>query len=151
MSRKKTKKPRISRNLVVAGLAVVALVIAVGAVIFSKNESTLNFGNRLITVEEVFSSSDKARGLSGRESILENQGMLFTYDEKGEHCIWMKGMNFPIDILWLDENKKVTQIAASVPPESFPSSFCPAEDAMYVLEVKSGLSRASGVDEGSQL
>lgn len=151
MGKKKTNK-KAKKNLIIAVGVLLIIIALIASVIFAKSEDTLSFGNRRITVEKVSSRHDKAKGLSGREYISEDRGMLFIYDEKGEHCMWMKDMNFPIDILWLDENKKVQQIAASVPPESFPDNFCPnGKDAKYVLEVKSGLSRDSGVDVGSQL
>lgn len=132
-------------------VVIVVILVATALAINTNYKSTLQFGNKTIAVEEVKSLRDKQKGLSGRESIADNRGMLFIYDEAGKHCFWMKDMKFPIDILWLDESRQVVYIAAHVPPESFPDSFCPPEDAKYVLEVKAGLSDQAGVDVGSQL
>jgi uncharacterized membrane protein (UPF0127 family) len=51
----------------------------------------------------------------------------------------MKDMNFPIDIIWLDKDKKVVYIVKNAPPESYPyEHFEPKEEARYVLEVAAG-------------
>lgn len=147
MSRRKKRFSAPKMFIVV----IVVILVATALAINTNYKSTLQFGNKTIAVEEVKSLRDKQKGLSGRESIADNRGMLFIYDEAGKHCFWMKDMKFPIDILWLDESKQVVYIAAHVPPESFPDSFCPPEDAKYVLEVKAGLSDQAGVDVGSQL
>lgn len=147
MSRRKKRFSAPKMFIVV----IVVILVATALAINTNYKSTLQFGNKTIAVEEVKSLRDKQKGLSGRESIADNRGMLFIYDEAGKHCFWMKDMKFPIDILWLDESKQVVYIAAHVPPESFPDFFCPPEDAKYVLEVKAGLSDQAGVDVGSQL
>jgi uncharacterized protein len=108
-------------------------------------------GSKKLSVEIVSSEVDRARGLSGRDSISDQEGMLFVFEETSKHCFWMKGMKFPIDIIWLDESWKVVHVAASVPPESYPSSFCPEKPARYVLEVQTGLTEKTGVSVGSQL
>lgn len=133
--------------------ACVLVLLAAVVAVFNEEvrQPTMKFGSRTIAIEEANSSRDRERGLSGREGITDSYGMLFDFERKGQHCMWMKDMHFPIDILWLDENKKVMEIASSIPPESFPSNFCPAEDATYVLEVQSGLSETAGVDVGEQL
>ncbi len=59
-------------------------------------------------------SEKRTRGLSYRESLGKNQGMLFVFEEVGRHGIWMKEMKFPIDILWLDSNLKVITIKKDV-------------------------------------
>lgn len=48
----------------------------------------------------------RQQGLSGREKLLPNTGMFFKFDTLEQQGIWMKDMNFSIDILWLDENCK---------------------------------------------
>ena len=133
---------------------VLGIAIILGGIYFwvdSADRGSLGFGNRSLKIEEVSSTEDKQLGLGGRQRIADDYGMLFVFQDSGKHCFWMKDMHFPIDILWLDESKKVIYIAAHVPPESFPASFCPDKDAIYVLEVQAGLAAKSGVDVGSQL
>lgn len=147
---------RNSRGRQVSKLAVGLAVLIVASLLLSAglhsfHKSALHFGDRKLTVEEATSDRAKAKGLGGRVYLPDNRGMLFVYDEDGKYCFWMKDMNFPIDILWLDESRRVIHIAAHVPPESYPSEICPPADARFVLEVRAGLSQESGVDVGSQL
>ncbi len=48
--------------------------------------------------------SEQVVGLSGRESLAADQGMLFIFPDKSEHNFWMKSMKFNIDLLWLSDN-----------------------------------------------
>lgn len=139
-----------NRQLLFYG-AIAAFLALVVLFAQANRNTTLEFGSRTLSVEKVKSEHDRARGLGGRESIADDYAMLFVYEDSGEHCFWMKDMNFPIDIIWLDEMKKVIYIAAYVPPESYPSSFCPPTEARYVLEVRAGLSDEASVDVGTQL
>ncbi len=66
--------------------------------------STIQIGETRYTVEVVDSDDKRALGLSGRESLLPEHGMLFLFDVKDTYAFWMKDMKFPIDIVWIDEN-----------------------------------------------
>lgn len=80
----------------------------------------------------------RALGLSGREELRENEGMIFIFPEEGHRQFWMKEMNFALDIIWLGEDKKVIDITKGARPESYPERFSPSMPAKYVLEVNSG-------------
>ena len=91
-------------------------------------------------------------GLSGREEISRDDGMMFVFDnETTERCFWMKGMNFAIDMIWLDADKKVVFIKENATPETYPESFCTDEPAQYVLEVVTGRAAQLGIEEGVEL
>ena len=84
------------------------------------------------TLEEQF------LGLSGRVSLPYRSGMLFVYEQPGIYGFWMKDMNFDLDFIWIDENNKIIDISHSVLPESYPQSYVPPSDVLYVLEVSAG-------------
>lgn len=108
-----------------------------------------------ITAEVAVRSSDQAQGLSNRDCLDDDRGMLFVYDKPKQStdiCFWMKGVNFPIDMVWLDQDKKVVHIEHNVQPESYPDkSFCPSMAAQYVLELGAGKSAELGLKAGEQL
>jgi uncharacterized protein len=65
--------------------------------------------------------------------------MLFVYDRDDKWPIVMKGMNYPIDIVWLNKDKEVVYIVKKAPPESYPyETFIPKQDSRYVIELPSG-------------
>lgn len=111
-------------------------------------KETNNLGLR---IEVAKTPEEKIKGLSGRESLDENAGLLFVYNEPGIYSIWMKDMNFPIDVVWLDEDYRIVDIAKDISPDSFPKIFEPAEPALYILEVNSGFTDKRGVEVGKRL
>lgn len=108
-------------------------------------------GGDVIEAEVVSTNVDRARGLSGREGLGENEGMLFVFSEPGKYGFWMKDMNFAIDILWLDDEGKIVHIEKDVHPETYPNSFAPDEDALYVLEILAGKAHEQGLVVGDML
>lgn len=75
-----------------------------------------------------------------RETINWDQAMLFVFEKEGKQAFWMKNVRFPIDILWLDRNKRIVHIEKNVPPcrkDPCPT-YSPSLEALYVLELKAG-------------
>lgn len=87
----------------------------------------------------------KTMGLSGTRALAESQGMLFTHERDDFWGIWMKEMNYPIDILWLDTSRQVVHIETGVDPSTFPQVFTPPVPARYVLEVAAGVVKKNNV------
>ncbi len=101
----------------------------------------------------VSTNDDQKRGLGKKESLPLNEGMIFVFDQPGVYSFWMKDMKFAIDIIWMDENKKVVDIAPNVVPEPGKSDrdltlYKPKESAKYVLEVNAGLSSLNNIQVG---
>jgi len=94
-----------------------------------------------IQAELVVNLKQKAQGLSGRESLADNQGMLFLYQEPGRYSFWMKGMNFPLDIIYI-YNNEIIEIFKNVPlkTEGEITEIFPAQIADKILEVNAGFS-----------
>lgn len=137
-------------------LLVVSTIILIASVFlftqsFSETPETIQIGEANLKVETALTEAERARGLSGRESLREDQGLLFVYDEPGIYSFWMKDMNFAIDIIWIDENKKIIDITHDARPESYPSTFIPQSPAQYVLEVNSGWAERHGVEVGDTM
>lgn len=102
----------------------------------------------IIEVDIASSNVERARGLSGRVSLGANSGMLFVFDGPGKNMFWMKDMNFPIDIIWLDENKKIIYIKENLSPKTYPEVFGPEVPSMYVLEVNSNFTKKYNIKIG---
>lgn len=116
----------------------------------SQSVSVLLKGREFVT-EIADEPEERIQGLSGRASLGTNEAMLFVFEELGDHGFWMKGMNFPIDIIWFDPNFKVVTIASSVSPQTYPQVLHSDEPALYVLEVYAGFAANIGLEEGDHL
>jgi len=106
---------------------------------------TATINGYVLELEIVRTPEEQARGLSGRESLAENTGMFFVYESSLTPGFWMKDMNFPLDIIWIDANKKIVDITENLAPETFPQVFFPRAPVQYVLEVNAGWAESHNV------
>ncbi len=93
-----------------------------------------------LIAELAITEEERQLGLMFREKINPDQGMLFVFEKEDILSFWMKNMNFPLDILWLNQEKRIVHMESHVPPcqdPDCPSYFSPFP-AMYVLELKKG-------------
>ncbi len=89
-------------------------------------------------------------GLSGTAGLAEDEGMLFIFDQPDAYKFWMKDMLFPIDMIWLDSDKRVIHIKENAVPESYPESYGPKEDVLYVLETAAGFTHKYNLKIGDR-
>jgi len=108
---------------------------------------------KVLQSEVMVKDEDRAMGLMFRPSLDPDRGMLFVFDQPDFHAIWMKNCKFPIDIVWLDEDRRVVDVAESVPPcktEPCPL-YQPMRRATYVVELNAGQARHEKVALGGVL
>lgn len=91
------------------------------------------------------------KGLSGRKKIDSNEAMLFVFPDEHKYGFWMKDMNFPIDIIWLNHDLDIVTIRTNVSPDSFPEVFEATAPSSYVLETKAGFVKENGISSSSQV
>jgi len=93
-----------------------------------------------VTAELAVTPEERAQGLMFRKKIEFDQGMLFIFESEDFYSFWMKNMLIPLDLIWLDKEKRIVHIERCVPPcEGEPCpSYSPKIPAMYVLELKAG-------------
>ncbi|MGK0289493.1 MAG: uncharacterized membrane protein (UPF0127 family) [bacterium] len=112
----------------------------------------------IIQVEVVTSDEDMAKGLGYRKSLAIGKGMLFHYPDTDIRRFWMKGMFFPIDIIWIRKGT-IVHIEKDVPPprsimindsqlKVYDGSSYPAN---MILEVPAGYSQKNGFQEGQKI
>ncbi len=102
-----------------------------------------------MAVEAADTDDERIRGLSGREKLDPGSSMVFVFDNSATHCMWMKDMKFSLDMVWLDEDKKITEIKKNLKPESFPEEFC--AHGKYVIEMNAGTADKAGLTAGQRL
>jgi len=117
----------------------------------SNNINAVQIKDTILKVDVAYTREQHAKGLSGRESLSPDSGMLFVFNNSGQYLFWMKDMNFPIDIIWVDENYKIVFIEKNAKPESYPSLFGGKVDSKYVIETVSGFSDKNKLQVGDQV
>lgn len=104
----------------------------------------------LVYVEIADNDIKAIKGLSGRDFMKQNHGMLFVENQPTSQCFWMKEMKFALDIVWLSSDKKIIKIDKNIDPNTYPQQFC-EKDVQYVLELNSGFSTQNGLNTGQKL
>lgn len=113
-------------------------------------------GTELASVDARIADTHTKRfvGLSETESLEPNEGMVFVHDAEDEHAYVMRDMDFPLDIIFVDENGTVTKNHhANVPAEGTDEDDLQRYrgTGKYVLEVNRGWANETGLDVGDQV
>ena len=126
-------------------------------VLVEVKDKQVTISGNTIDVEVVDNEISRRKGLSGKTSLKENEGMLFMFEEKNiTPSFWMKDMNFAIDIIWIDDGK-VAQISENVQPpekgtpESKLKFYTTNQPIDYVLEVNAGYSKKNNIKVGDKV
>jgi len=119
----------------------------IGKVVFADSYTPYD----CVHLETVDTEQTRAQGLSGREYLAPTQGMLFVFDRPEKACMWMKDMNFSLDVIWLDENKRIIDIKERIAPETYPQSFCPVQSTKYVIEINAGVAQQARLAVGQRI
>ncbi len=107
-------------------------------------------GTRLY-VDIADEKSEWEKGLSGRDRLPPQRAMLFVFPTADYYKIWMKGMRFPIDVFWIDEDGYIVDIWRYAMPDSYPQVYTPRQRAKYVLETVAGFAEEYNIEHGDRV
>ena len=111
-------------------------------------------GDERFSAEIATTDIEKSTGLSGRKSLPKKNGMLFVFQNYPAPAFWMKGMEFDLDLVWIDLNCTVVSITLNVPsPKSMKSenirTYESSKPAHYVFEINAGEVTKYGIEVGN--
>lgn len=128
------------RKTTIITLAIATLLLAVTSLLTTSRPSmpieTLNIHHHPLLVEIAATPDHRMVGLSNRSSLPDNTGMLFIFDEPGNHTFWMKNTYIPLSIAFIDTSGRVVDIQDMQP--NSPEYHTPPLPIQYALEVKQG-------------
>lgn len=137
---KRSMSGSLITTLIISG--VVLLIVVTFMVIFlpmlSRSDTKLWLGNGIFNINVASTSSAREKGLSGKSELAPDQALLMVFPSEGKWGIWMKGMNFPIDIVWLNKDKKVVYTVKDAPYDNQTTIYTPTTPALYVVELPAG-------------
>lgn len=133
----------------------VFVVIAGISLVFARRTCPLEnsrvcFRETCFNVELAQTDRQKEVGLQERAHLAENAGMLFIFDTEAVYGFWMKKTLIPLDMIWIDAQKKIVSITHNAPPcrEDFCPTYTPSKPVRYVLELNGGIAQQMGLNEG---
>ena len=142
------------RRFIILGLL---LTFAIGITLFIRspgNQKTfVTLKGEILDVEVMHTPYGRSKGLSGRQNLPENQGMLFIFSEEEQVSFWMKDTLIPLSIAFIDKNKKITQLEDMQPDtfkEELPRTVA-KQKVLYALEVNQGWFQSHGIAIGDHV
>jgi len=134
-----------------SGLILLIIVASIIVILLfrktSKKYTTVKINDVSVRAEIAESLIERSKGLMFKKSLSENEGMLFVFDKEGYHRFWMMNMSFPIDIIWIDNEKKVVHIVKDAKPCGIIcNSYVPEKEAKYVLEVNANFTTKNKIN-----
>ncbi len=107
-------------------------------------------GERPLEVEVVASPRAVERGLMFRTHLPLEGGMLFLMGEEDVQSFWMRNTLIPLDMLFIDHDKKVVGIVENAEPRT-ETSRTVGKPSLYVLEVNGGWCAKNGITAGATI
>ena len=157
-----------TRIQVLVPITIAAIIVGIAGIISLPSDvklesvefprGTVKLDSVVLEVQIADTDPRRVRGLMFQEQLPLDEGMLFVFDDANIRSIWMLNMQFPLDVIWIDDNNKVVFIEKNVPPckTALETVTCPSYnggsmDAKYVLEVTAGFVDEFKITTGSTL
>jgi len=136
----------------ILALLAVSILISLLSAKQEKPASLVEINNAEIKVDLAKTSLEQYKGLSGRESLCPNCGMLFIFKNKDEKTFVMRDMMFPLDIIWIND-RKIVKIDRNLQPENSSNltNYQSEEPVNYVMEVNAGFCEKNNIKIGDEV
>jgi uncharacterized membrane protein (UPF0127 family) len=122
-----------------------------------ENIKTLKVGNKTIEVEIADTPQEWEMGLSYRDTLRENHGMLFVFPEEIRRVFWMRGCNFDIDLAYIETDGTINEIITmekeplDIPLDSLKTYTSQSTRIKFALEMIGGWYREHNVSVGTRI
>lgn len=138
---------KLSRRWVTRILVTLAVIAGVAYLLWQMNAQGQAIGlhHQTFYAKVLRTEAELKNGLSGTDNLPADQAMLFVFPRADKWGIWMKDMNYPIDVVWLNEDRVVTYMVKNFQPSSYPETKRPDQPARYVIELPSGTIDRTGI------
>jgi len=137
-------------------IIIILTLLALGLLALLKNKQLvtkeIKIRDMVLQVDIADSPAEWYKGLSGRENLAENSGMLFIFPAPAVKKFVMREMSFPIDIIWI-RDEQIVKIDENLPidPSSPPKEYSSETPINYVLEVNANFSKINNIKVGDRI
>ncbi|MFH0987471.1 MAG: DUF192 domain-containing protein, partial [Patescibacteria group bacterium] len=138
--------------LLISAIAILIVVFLIYKSFLTASLKSIKINETEISVETAITPEEKAKGLSGREYLPRNRGMIFLFSEPNYYSFWMKDTLLSLDFIWI-RGDEVVGITQNVRPEDYqpPDSLKPKEKVDSVVEVNAGFIEENGIEVGDKI
>lgn len=126
-------------TLIIAGVVGLVIVVSVFFITSQSQILTLRIGDGVFKARVAKTDAAREKGLGDTTTLADNEAMILAFATDDQWQIWMKGMRYPLDIVWLDKDKAVVYIVKNAPYEEGElARYKPTALARYVVELPAG-------------
>lgn len=108
-----------------------------------------------IRAEVLTAPEEMAKGMMFRDALPAGRGLLFVHAKPGPYTYWMSNVKAPLDIIFMNSNRRIVEISANTPPCLTKPEDCPVygghTDEQFVLELRAGEAQRLGLKDGETL
>jgi len=115
------------------------------------NTIPMTIGTTVVQASVADTLSKRIKGLSDTPFLPDEVVKLFAFGVPGSHSIWMKDMNYALDIMWAAEGGEIVHIEKNVSPETFPTSYSSPTPAWFVVEANAGFVERNQITLGDKV
>ncbi len=113
----------------------ISLILVLVLIKINFDKKYVEVNGEKIFVEVADSEEEREKGLMFMEELCENCGILFIFEEERTHSLWMKNTLIPLDMIFINSNRKVVDVLHALPCSEEPCRiYTTREKALYVLE-----------------
>ena len=146
-----TWRPATTNILIVSAVVLLIGIVAAYMVNTFVPSTSVRIGSGVYHLQVADNHVELTQGLSGVSDLRDDGGLLMKFHTDDTWGIWMKDMEVPLDIIWLDKDKRVVYTVKNASPELSTSViFKPKVPARYVLELTKGSVDKAGIKTGMQ-
>lgn len=128
-------------------LFVILVIILTGCE--KKPVNYIEINDNIIEVELAKTPEEQRIGLMYRESLEDNEGMFFIFENEGKKTFWMKNTLIPLDIIFINSSNRIVDIVTMQPCKTDPcEAYTSKEPSLYVLEVNAGFAKENNINIG---
>lgn len=139
-------------GILIGGALLVVIAVGVAFIVSQVRYSTeVRVGTGIFQARVVSDDVGRQKGLSSVKSMKPNEALLMVFDSDGLWGIWMRDMQVSLDIVWLNEGKKIVHIVKNAPPSDQETTYSPKEKARYVLELPAGAVQDNNIKVGQMV
>ena len=109
----------------------------------------LSAGVHLITAELAATDATRMLGLMFRTALAGNHGMLFDFEQRAMHCMWMRNTLIPLSVAFIEDDGTIVNVEDMAPQTD--TSHCARKPVRWALEMDKGWFAQRGIKPGAKL
>jgi len=148
-------KKNMPKDIVIGIIVVLGLIVTLIVFKWPQKKTFpenigLNINNQDYYLEVAQDTQTRTKGLSNRDQVCPNCGMLFVFKSEGIYPFWMKDTKIPLDMIWVNSKNQIVKIVTALETNST-KNYTNSQSAKYVIELNANEAFKLGLKIGDTI